>query len=140
MHTQCPQCGKRAVRAVGREGRTVGYRNIGALAIPPTYPIPTCSRCHAEYWPRADQILEAHLRAGYQIELQRRGAQAITQVCKHISQRRLERLLGLSQGYLSRLKSEASTASAALVSLLHLLASEPSRLAELDRFWLLPRP
>ena len=57
----------------------------------------------------------------------------------HISQRQLERLLGLSQGYLSRLRSGAGNPSPELVSHLALLAKDPStRLSELQRYWAEP--
>ena len=54
----------------------------------------------------------------------------------HISQRRLELLIGLSQGYLSRLRIGAGNPSAELVSHLAMLAHDPkTRLAELERYW-----
>lgn len=137
---RCVKCKRLAVRGVCRPGRTVGYRNLGALPVPPDFPIPTCSRCFAEYPPLAD-LLERILRPSYLAELRRRAALSIPLVCcSQISQRKLELLLGMSQGYLSRLKAEAGTPSAALVSLLHLLAIDPNLLRELQRFWLLPQP
>ncbi len=56
----------------------------------------------------------------------------------HISQRALERLLGVSQGYLSRLRAShgAAVPSAALVAALALLANDPGRrLDELQDYW-----
>jgi len=54
----------------------------------------------------------------------------------HISQRRLELLIGQSQGYLSRLRIGAGNPSAELVSHLAMLAHDPkTRLAELERYW-----
>jgi len=53
-------------------------------------------------------------------ELQKLAAQRVTQ-------RRIERLLGLSQGYLSKIRSGVSNPSPMLVGLLHLLASDPER-------------
>ena len=53
-----------------------------------------------------------------------------------ISQRRLEILLGLSQGYLSRLRSGAGIPSASLVCILVLLSKDPKeRLHELQQDW-----
>ena len=61
---------------------------------------------------------------------------AIRTLSTHLSQRKLERLLGLSQGYLSRIASGAGTASRPLMTLLCLLAARPKeRLAELTRFF-----
>jgi transcriptional regulator with XRE-family HTH domain len=48
------------------------------------------------------------------------------------SQRSIERLLGLSQGYLSRLGRGAGNPSPALIALLTLLANDPNRFAELE--------
>ena len=55
----------------------------------------------------------------------------------HISQRRLEKLLGLSQGYLSRLRrSDRAMPSRLLVSALAQLAVDPvRRIQELIEFW-----
>jgi hypothetical protein len=76
--------------------------------------------------------------------LRTRARDAIGVLCpQYISQRELERLLWLSQGYLSRLFVTHGPAvpSAALVALLALLAAEPSRLDELRKFWeKLPKP
>jgi hypothetical protein len=74
------------------------------------------------------------------------GAQAAERrVCSNSSGRdhlaisesgELERLLGLSRGYLSRLRDAQRDPSAGLVALLTLLAKKPkSRVAELRRSW-----
>ena len=48
-------------------------------------------------------------------------------------------LLGLSQGYLSRLRSGGGNPSPELVSNLALLAQDPkTRLSELERYWAEP--
>lgn len=49
------------------------------------------------------------------------------------TQRALEKRLGLSTGYLCRLRSGAGTPSDSLVAVLVLLANEPGRLDELPR-------
>lgn len=48
------------------------------------------------------------------------------------SQRSVERLLGLSQGYLSRVGRGAGNPSPALIAVLTLLANDPKRFAELE--------
>jgi hypothetical protein len=69
-------------------------------------------------------------------DLRRLARQEIDRLTPYISQRRLERLLGLSQGYLSRLRSFAGTPSATLVCTLTLLAQAPKeRLHELTEYW-----
>ncbi|PSM31696.1 helix-turn-helix domain-containing protein [Haliangium sp. UPWRP_2] len=49
------------------------------------------------------------------------------------SQRSIERLLGLSQGYLCRLRAGDGNPSPALIAVLLLLANDPRRLDELSR-------
>jgi hypothetical protein len=113
---------------------------MAALAIPDDFPIPTCSRCRTE-------VLDAETRAAlapilgeeYRRALRRRVRRAIDTLSQHISQRRLELLLGLSQGYLSRLRSGAGNPSPELVSHLALIAKDPAvRLLELERYWAEP--
>lgn len=70
--------------------------------------------------------------------LRARARSALRSLCpKQLSQRELERMLGLSQGYLCRLRATKGDAvpSASLVSLLALLAQEPSRIDELREYW-----
>lgn len=70
------------------------------------------------------------------LELQRRVRQEIDQLTSFISQRQLELLIGLSQGYLSRLRAGDSTPSTMLVCALALLANDPQgRLHELKGYW-----
>ena len=107
------------------------------MLIPDSFPIPTCSRCHAEFFDvRTTEALAPLLHERYQEQLRQRAKQAIDILMLHISQRRLELLIGLSQGYLSRLRIGAGNPSAELVSHLAMLAHDPkTRLAELERYW-----
>ena len=111
------------------------YRNIAALPIPADFPIPTCGRCGAEYLNRAtcEQLAPSLLRS-YQAALRSAAATLITAATANISQRRIEAVLGVSQGYLSRLKSQSGQPSSILVALLHLL-TQPGAVAELERFF-----
>ena len=137
---KCVKCGGNTVRKRMRPGRTARYRNMNALAVPADLPIPTCSRCHAEYIDaETATALEEALREAYRRALQQRARQAIDVVTQYISQRQLELLLGLSQGYLSRLRAGAGHPSPELVSHLALIAHDPeSRLHELERYWAHP--
>lgn len=139
----CERCGAtHSVRPLGRVGRTAPFRTIPALPLPADFALPTCARCGTEY-------LDAELRAAlrsllsrlYAAELRRRAALAVSSLSSVTSQRRIERLLGLSQGYLSRLKAGAGTPSPALVVQLQQLALDPlPRLRELERLWGEPLP
>ena len=52
-----------------------------------------------------------------------------------------EGLLGLAQGYLSRLLAQAGNPSSPLVLLLGLIAQDPQvRLSEVQAYWRAPRP
>jgi hypothetical protein len=71
-------------------------------------------------------------------ELRQRAEAALRQISRHISQRALERLLGLSQGYLTRMRFERLDAapSVPLVALLALLSVDPAqRIKELRTYW-----
>ena len=135
--TKCSKCQSKAVRSYARPGRTIRYRNIAAMPIPDSFPIPTCSRCHAEFFDaRTSEALAPLLHEQYLEQLRQCAKQAIDTLMMHISQRRLELLIGLSQGYLSRLRIGAGNPSAELVSHLAMLAHDPkTRLAELERYW-----
>ena len=72
-------------------------------------------------------------------DLRTRARVAIDILSHHSSQRRLEHLLRLSQGYLSRLRARVSNQSAELVANLAMLCQDPpTYLLELERFWALP--
>ena len=55
----------------------------------------------------------------------------IDRVCRIFSQRRIEHVLGLSQGYLSRLRNGGGNPSPVILATLTLLANDPNRIAEL---------
>lgn len=67
-------------------------------------------------------------------ELRRLAPELIVYLKQFIPQRRLELLIGLSQGYLSRLRAGAGTPSESIICLLFLIAQDPSkRLLELGQ-------
>lgn len=136
----CVSCGRKTVRKRGRPGRTASYRNMRALPVPAHFPIPTCSRCHQEFIdPQTASELDGVLRELYRSSLKARVRRAIDQLTEVISQRRLEMLLGLSQGYLSRLRAGDGTPSPELVNHLALIARDPrARLKEIEGYWALP--
>ena len=136
----CPECGSYTVRPSQRPERTMRYRNLGALILPEDLSIPTCSDCGFEILDNETRVqLDAILSESYRHVLRQRVRRAIDTLMLHISQRQLEQLLGLSQGYLSRLRAGAGNPSPELVSHLALLAKDPStRLSELQRYWAEP--
>ena len=138
---RCVGCGSRAVRPRKGTGRTRPYRVFAALPVPDDCLIPSCRRCGAQYLD--DETIAALgpvLDRVYCGELQRITALMLGRIPKRlISRRRLELLLGLSQGYLSRLAAGDGVPSAPLVLLLGLLADgAPESIEALKRFWTRP--
>jgi hypothetical protein len=115
------------------------FRTMAALAVPDSLAIPTCDHCNAEWIdPRTAAAIDKALQVAYAEELHKRLEAAVDSIltATEIPQRRLEHLLGLSAGYLSRLRGRRGDASAQIVSVLALLAHDPKRrLKELDQLW-----
>ena len=76
--------------------------------------------------PRFEPRIREAIRAAFRALV----APLVSRACARVSQRRMEAILGLSQGYLSRLANGSGTPSPPLVALLTLLANDPSRLDE----------
>jgi hypothetical protein len=134
---RCHECGVGEVLPVAKKGRFARYKTMGRLEIPDDFPIPTCSNCGAEWidGKTAEELDEALSRA-FRAELRARVLKAILDIGKHAPQRKLERLLGLSQGYLSKLRSGDRIPSTELVSQLALISRDPKRrILELEEFW-----
>ena len=111
------------------------------MLVPSHIEIPTCGRCWSEFIDgKVAASIEPELAATYLSELQSRVRTALDKICpQYISQRKLELRLGLSQGYLSRLRAKHGNPSPALVAQLAQLACDPFwRLGELERFWAEP--
>ena len=136
---RCRECGDGMIVPLAKEGRRMPFRNMAALAVPSTLAIPTCNYCGNEWIdPKTAQAIDEALQGAYTDELHKRLVAAIDTILKatEIPQRRLEQLLGLSVGYISRLRSGRGDASAQVVSALALIAQDPKRrLKELDQLW-----
>jgi DNA-binding transcriptional regulator YiaG/ribosomal protein L40E len=133
----CGQCGARAVLGRAQAGRTAIYKNL-TLKIPAHVVVPTCGRCGAEWIdePTA-RTLDDALEGAYQDALRERLDAALKIISgQEGNQSRVERLLGVSPGYLSKLKRGRRQPSAEIVSMLALVSKSPKRrLAELERFY-----
>jgi len=136
---RCRECGEGMILPLATEGRRMPFRNMTALAVPSTLAIPTCNHCGNEWIdPKTAEAIDEALQAAYADELHKRLVAAVDLIlaATDIPQRRLEQLLGLSVGYISRLRSGRGDASAQVVSALALLAQDPKRrLKELDQLW-----
>ncbi len=136
--TRCPHCRAKAVRGRPGAGRTTVYKTLPCLTLPSELLLPTCSRCRALFLP-TNQKTGVLLHLLYVAELRQRTQLAISTLRDVRSLRKLERLLGVSQGYLSKLRAGTSNPSPELTLLLGLLASSPTRmLRQADAFWALP--
>jgi hypothetical protein len=134
---RCHACGVGEVRPLAADGRIARYRTLATVPIPRDLPIPTCSNCGAEWLDEeTTKALDEALEVAYRAELRARAVQSIERINQHAAQRRVELLLGLSQGYLSKVRSGARAPSPELVSQLALLAGDPAaRLRELEDYW-----
>jgi hypothetical protein len=134
---QCAECGERAVVGVARAGRMTTYRNL-ELEVPAHISVPTCTRCGAEWIDdAAAKALDKALEGVYESKLRNRLDTALERILSEEgSQVRVERILGVSPGYLSKLKRGKRSPSAEMVSALALVSANPKRrLAELDNFY-----
>ena len=138
--SKCPCCGHHTLRPTAKAHRVCRYRLV-VVTLPAGLLVPTCSRCkHTLLCFESVPQLAATLEAAYRAELVHRARVEITHLSQFYSQRKIERDLDLSQGYLSRLRAGDGVPSAALVSLMALLRADPHRLEELNAYWALPLP
>jgi hypothetical protein len=125
---KCVECGKGNVVPTAAPGRTTRYKTLPDLAVPEDLEIPTCDACGTEWIDRqAAKAVDAALEPVYQQRLGQHASACLKQLSEHVTQQRLEKILGLSQGYLSKIRSGASKPSPMLVSILALLAVDPER-------------
>lgn len=136
--TPCLFCSSRSVRPRKGSGRMQPFRVFPALPVPDECAIPTCGQCGARFLDdRTIATLAPHLEWAYRGELQRRAIQSLRRIPRRvITQRRLELLLGLSLGYLSRIVCRSSVPSAPLVLLLAIVADGlPNSLQTVEEIW-----
>lgn len=123
---RCPLCEKGTVSPVpSRE--PMPFRHVTALQ--PAWPVrvPTCDRCHERFINTAtaralDEALEAALATLHR----KLVVEAIERLGGVHTERQWEKRLGLSPGYLSRLKA-GKESSVALTTLLVMLGQSPAR-------------
>jgi len=129
------------VRPRQAPGRTYTYRIFPALTVPESVQIPTCSRCAATFIDEPTAVaLVPVLQAEYRRELSRRAKKALAEISPYLSQRKLERRIDMTQGYLSRIGGGYATPSPQLVVLLALLAHDPALLEWVALYWAAPSP
>lgn len=134
---ECPACAQGMVAMRRGKGRVFPYKQVPELEIKEDFEIPTCDAC-GEMFISATvaKKLDAHLEERYLQVLTDAAKTAISKLTAHWPQQELEQLLGLSHGYLSKLKRGRKEPSPALVSELLILAHDPAkRITELRQHW-----
>jgi hypothetical protein len=83
------------------------------LEIPAHIEIPTCDNCGAEWMdPATARAIDEALKDVFQASLRTRLNQALSKIRPRASMRRVEHLIGLSEGYLSKVSNSRSDPSA----------------------------
>src|SRR5579883_595818 len=121
---KCQECGKGTVKLLSVPGRQDWYKHV-LLPVPAQLAIPTCDNCGAIWMDGITaKSYDATMEQVYREEMHRRAVEALDKLHPYIQQRDLEFLLGLSHGYLSKVRQGARGASHELVSELVLLAKD----------------
>jgi hypothetical protein len=134
---RCHVCGKGQLRPVAKAGRRTHYKNL-ELEIPAAIKIPTCDNCGSQGFDRPTAVaLDEGLEKVYRQVLRKLWDAAIRKIKQEkLPMRRLEQLLGLSEGYLSKVSNRRSEPSAELVAHLGTLAKDvEGRTRELENLW-----
>ncbi len=138
MTMNCPECGRGEVRPNHDQDRRWSFRTIPDLELPVEVEIPTCAHC-GEQWidGDTDAALDAGLERAFRatvLEKAKRAIDTLRETFGH-RQRTVERALGLSHGYLSKIIAKERDPSPTLVAALLLLANDAGRLEELRASW-----
>lgn len=135
---RCPLCEKGTVALVASR-EPMPYRHV--VSLQPAWPVrvPTCDRCHERFINTATaRALDESLEAALLALQQRLVAEALQRLGAVRPLRQWEKRLGLSPGYLSRLKT-GKESSVVLTTLLTLLAQSPARQwSHVESIWSAP--
>ncbi len=134
---RCVECGEGIVRLVAAPGRQAKYRTL-TLPVPAALEIPTCGNCGTEWINESvARKLDAALETEFRIRMRDLVTVSLARLSKcSISKAHVERVLGLSQGYLSHLTTTGDkTPSEALALNLVYFAQNPRRLRRSETLW-----
>jgi hypothetical protein len=134
---ECPACAMGRVAPRGGKGRVFPYKRLPAVEVADDFQIPTCDACGEMFIGAAvSKKLDVQLERRYLGLLAQTATAGIAKLSQHPRQQELEQLLGLSHGYLSKLRIGEEDPSPALVAELMTLAEKPQkRVVELRRHW-----
>jgi hypothetical protein len=134
---RCVECGKGIVQPVAAPGRQARHRTL-TLPVPADLEIPTCGNCGTEWI--GDSVarkLDAALEKEFRVRMRDLVTVSLARLSKHsISKAHVERVLGLSQGYLSHLTTtgDKTPSEALALNLVH-FAQNPLRLRSSEALW-----
>lgn len=133
---RCHECGVGEIRPVAKAGRRSRYKTM-ELEIPADVKIPTCNNCGSEGVDLATaKAIDAAMEKVYRDVLNKMGADAVKKIRERVPMRHVEQLLGLSEGYLSKVAGRRVEPSAELVAHLVTLSSDVAgRTRELEKLW-----
>ena len=132
---RCMVCGG-DVFNIAVPGRRIDFRGIKNLNAPDDLAVPTCTTCgeeliDSESAQRIDQAMDPLYRA-YLRKIAKESIYEITRAS--ISQCDLERALGLTQGYITKLKTGKRTPSLAFaVHLAHIATNPKKNLNQIEK-------
>jgi len=133
---RCAECEKGIVLPLATSGRQARHRTL-TLPVPADLEIPTCGNCGTEWI--GDSVarkLDAVLEKEFRVRMRELVTISLARLSKHsISKAHVERVLGLSQGYLSHLTTGDKTPSEALALNLVYFAQNPRRLRSSEALW-----
>lgn len=138
----CPSCERGTLTSLGGKGRYFPHRIFRELELPEDVELPTCDSCGKIIFnPKVATAFDEGMSRAYQARLSQLIAESLTVLTpEFVTQQDLERVLGLSRGYISKLKG-GKESSPAIAGLLGLLSVDPqARLSELNEFWAGRRP
>jgi hypothetical protein len=118
------------------EHRTMTYKQISGLPVPSELRLPTCTTC-GEWFQDAESAIhiDDQMSKVYTDALVSKAKVALSVISADFRQRDIEPLLGLSAGYLSKVRNDKTEPSPQLAAVLMLLAIDKGRAQELRELW-----
>jgi len=132
----CVTCGgKITLVDISKQGTMRRFKSM-MLTVPDAIMVPTCTGCGAEYHGATEaEAIDASLGAKFDAILSERGVELTKKLMVHTRLWKIEWLLGLSHGYLSKVRHKKRVPSASLVAVLALLNADPEAFPTLESFW-----
>ncbi len=131
---RCAECGLGTVRSSARAGRLAKYRTL-SLPVPATLKIPTCDNCGTEWINDSTaKAIDASLGMEYHARMREVLTRALDD--SDVPKAALERVLGLSQGYISHLTTTGDkTPSESLALAILTLAHDQEAFRRVESLW-----